>query len=694
MGLGRVETRTLKASMLALACAFGAGAAPAGAQTPTPAPAVDDANVTPYPAAFFAEFRPVTALDMIGRIPGFQFDGGSSARGLAGTAGNVLVDGERPPVRSDSLQSVLSRIPAAQVLRIDIVRGGAGGIDMQGKPVVANVIRKPDAGLSGSVSANANISTRGDVNPGLTLQMQRQANGHSLDGSIQVSGIQSSQGRFRERYAPDGRLLLLGVSDGLFERQEAKATGVYEGPMAGGRLRANGLFSIENRVFGKDEILLLPGGREEILNDSDELTGEAGLRWTRSLPAGMTLELVGSQQLTTEESAGRFDTPNFTSATVSDEKSGESIVSGALKFAPLTTGYGPVSFEVGSEVALNWVESATAFRLNNSPLLLPGDDTRVEELRNETFLTGVWSPRANLSVETTLRYEVSRITATGSAGVGETELSFLKPRLNVSWAPRPGHQLAVKIERNVDQLSFGAFVASASFDTGIFGRGNPDIRPAQVWLSELRYEYVFDRQGSFVAELTHEEIEDVLGQVVVVETPPGATQPVSFNVTRNVGPARRDLARFTGRLPLDRYGVKGGILSGSVYWRVSDTQDPVTFVDRRLSGEQPSGWSLGFSQNLVTQGISWGVNASSGLYSRNFGPSTLSSNRSDPFASANITWRPDNTFSLSGGFSYSANNRGEFTLFGGSRNIAGPLYEERSIGRGALQAFVSARRSF
>ncbi|MDP7342823.1 MAG: proton-conducting transporter membrane subunit, partial [Alphaproteobacteria bacterium] len=44
-----------------------------------------DPNITPYTPDYFAEYRPVTALDMIGRIPGFQFDGGTSARGFAGT---------------------------------------------------------------------------------------------------------------------------------------------------------------------------------------------------------------------------------------------------------------------------------------------------------------------------------------------------------------------------------------------------------------------------------------------------------------------------------------------------------------------------------------------------------------------------------------------------------------------------------
>jgi hypothetical protein len=314
--------------------------------------------------------------------------------------------------------------------------------------------------------------------------------------------------------------------------------------------------------------------------------------------------------------------------------------------------------------------------------LLPGDDTRVEELRSETFVTGVWSPRPTLSVETTLRYEASRITAEGTAGEAETELAFLKPRLNVAWTPAPGHQANFKIERNADQLSFGAFTASASFSTGIFGRGNPDLRPAQIWLAQARYERIYDRQGSFVAELTHEQIDDVLGQVIVLETPPGGSAPIAFNITRNVGEASRDTLKLTNRLPLDRYGVTGGLLSSSVQWRRSQTQDPVTFLDRRLSGEQPFSWTLGLSRNLVAQKISWSLNASSGFEQRAFGPRTLSGSRSGPSVSAGLTYRPDAKLSISGSLFVGGDFENDFTLFAAARPGGAILYDERNITRG------------
>ena len=63
----------------------------------------------------------------------------SVSRGMAGTAGTVLIDGAGPSTKSDSLDQILRRIPAA-------------GVDMQGRSVVANVILRPFLASAGSRS--------------------------------------------------------------------------------------------------------------------------------------------------------------------------------------------------------------------------------------------------------------------------------------------------------------------------------------------------------------------------------------------------------------------------------------------------------------------------------------------------------------------------------------------------------------
>ena len=70
-----------------------------------------------YEVDFFAKFSPRTALDMVKQVPSFSLqDVDEDKRGYAAAAGNVLIDGERPSTKSQTLEDILQRIPAAQVL--------------------------------------------------------------------------------------------------------------------------------------------------------------------------------------------------------------------------------------------------------------------------------------------------------------------------------------------------------------------------------------------------------------------------------------------------------------------------------------------------------------------------------------------------------------------------------------------------
>src|SRR5579862_9129191 len=140
-------------------------------------------GVSVYEPAFFADARPNTAYDMIGRLPGFSFTNTGSARGFAGTAGNVLIDGQRPTSKSDDLASILTRIPAADVERIEVIRGGAPGIDMQGQTTIANVIRKKGSSTQWVVDATENIFKDGHTVPGLTVNFTE----HDGDKTFEAS---------------------------------------------------------------------------------------------------------------------------------------------------------------------------------------------------------------------------------------------------------------------------------------------------------------------------------------------------------------------------------------------------------------------------------------------------------------------------------------------------------------------------
>src|SRR5471032_2855328 len=150
----------------------------------TPAWAGPDQGISTYPASFFTDSRPATAYDMVSRLPGFSLDTGQSARGFAGTAGNVLIDGVRPTTKTDDLNSILNRIPAASVERIDVIRGSAPGIDMQGQSVVANIVRRADAGAQTILTANNTLIEDGEWVPGGSIEYHGQSGALHYEASF------------------------------------------------------------------------------------------------------------------------------------------------------------------------------------------------------------------------------------------------------------------------------------------------------------------------------------------------------------------------------------------------------------------------------------------------------------------------------------------------------------------------------
>src|SRR5262249_37899233 len=113
----------------------------AGGQVPA-----QEAQVLRYDAEDFASQNPKTALDMIHWLPGFTFSAGdATVRGFTAAAGNVLIDGAPPTDKQFTLDQALQRIPAGLVDHIEVIRGGAHGMDMLGQSVIANIVRRKSA---------------------------------------------------------------------------------------------------------------------------------------------------------------------------------------------------------------------------------------------------------------------------------------------------------------------------------------------------------------------------------------------------------------------------------------------------------------------------------------------------------------------------------------------------------------------
>jgi hypothetical protein len=675
------------AGFLALAAAAHPEALAQQTQPETVAPPQDAAasNVTTYKPDFFTQFRPNTAMDMIGRIPGFNFDGGSGARGFSGTGGNVLIDGERPPSRGDDLGSIISRIPASGVERIDVIRGGAEGIDMQGKAIVANIIRKKDAGLTGSIQSNLNVNSFGGASPNATLQLRNQSGANLLEGSLAAFHNQGNGTNRRYRVAPNGQVLLIGWTGTNNKFDDAVATGAWETLLLGGKLRINGKVDLGHfNGRAQESIFAGPVGNQISHDENNNLNGEAGIRWVRSF-SGTEIELVGFQSWEEGDFLSSGSGPRFTQESEGDNTSGESIVRTTVKLPAA----GAWKLDGGAEGVFNFSESSSVRLQNGAPIPLTGDSNRGEELRGEVFGTVTWAPSSQLSVEGGLRLEGSRISSENETGTAEKTLSYLKPRLNVSWTPEKGHQWGLEIEREVGQLDFGAFASFVSFDNGTTGVGNLDIEPEKSWALNARYERQFGGQNSIVLAFNHVTIENLLGSVVLNE--PGFPE-----IRRNTGEATRDGLSLDTSTELDKYGMPGGIFVFGADVRTSHVTDPVTGEERELSNTDDWSWNMSLQQTLNGGNFRWAVFMEDDSDFEQWSPRSYFWGHDGIFLGANVTWKPTSNWTIGGGVNgiIAEDSTNYSRFYDAPRPNGNLLYTQYQTFENRRQFFVNARLNF
>ena len=134
------------------------------------APAESQASrATSYDATFFAPFAPSNALDIAQRVPGFALDqGNNDVRGFAGAGGNVLFNGARPSSKSESLGTLLARIPATRVVRVELGPGDLFGSEYSGKAQVLNIILSAESGVDGTATTSLTRNWTGAIVPNLS----------------------------------------------------------------------------------------------------------------------------------------------------------------------------------------------------------------------------------------------------------------------------------------------------------------------------------------------------------------------------------------------------------------------------------------------------------------------------------------------------------------------------------------------
>jgi outer membrane receptor protein involved in Fe transport len=578
--------------------------------TAAPTANLGGSAVTSYAPTYFVAASPTTALDMVQLLPGFTFDNGNSVRGFGGAAGNVLINADRPASKDDSLYDALKRIPASSVLRIDVIRGGAPGIDMQGKAIIANVVLRSDGGAKLLVAASVVRAYDGRLAPAGRAEGSMRIGQTTLEGSILLAkGFDDGAGDgLRTRTGADGTLILTGheVNKGIGVNE--KLTGAVESPIAGGKLRVSASLSSSPYDLTTADTLQTPPGTEFEHYWQGQKTAEVGVRYTRPLGLKLTSETYLLQQLGRGSVNDDFSADPSVAAITGDDTSdiyalrkttGESIVRSKLRFEDSRK----LSLEAGVEGDYNWLTARTTFLENGAPVVLPAANVHVTETRGEAFGTAIWTATPKLTLEGGLRIEASTIGSTGDV-VSSQSFVYPKPRVALTWSPDTADQVRFRVEREVGQLNFDDFVGSSgNLSTGEVHAGNPRLDPQTDWVFEGSYERRFWSGGDATVTLRHYALRDVIDRV------PVDSSSGEFDAAGNIGSGRQEEAAFSLTLPTDRIGLARGLLTGTTTFRYSRVIDPTTLQPRPISQLHPNDWEAHFTQGLPKLKSTWGFDA-------------------------------------------------------------------------------------
>jgi hypothetical protein len=552
-------------------------------------------GILTYPPSFFADARPNTAYDMNGRLPGFTFSDVGSARGFAGTAGNVLINGQRPTSKTDSLQSILQRILAADVDHVELIRGGAPGIDMQGQTVVANVVLKKQDSISFVATAENLVFLDGHMIPNGSFQFTDHTGDSIYEGSISVVQNYDDSVGHGKHFVFDG----LGnhvqddfaISHGLGVGYAGKGSATV--PLWGGEFKAN--FTYQNSPFVDSLTYTHPGFREFFKDDSRDNSGELGMHWQG--PVGpVQLETLALQRLdhnnSSSDSNDGVTAQHFTSLA----NTGETIARATVRYQPAQG----LNLEGGAEGAFNYLDGKTAFFINGVNQPLPSANARVEERRGEAFFTATWKYDPDWVLEAGARAEFSTISETGSVQLSRS-FFYPKPRVVLTWAPDSDTQLRLRYEKVVGQLDFNNFIASANLSSTGVTVGNENLRPDQHSQFEISFERHFWGKGAVVLTYMHENIKDVVDFVPIV------TPTATFDAPGNIGNGSDEQFTLQVTLPLDKLYIPGGRLTTTSIFNLTSVRDPVTGEKRVISGQRPQNVRLKFTQDVDSLESTWGI---------------------------------------------------------------------------------------
>ena len=553
----------------------------------------------------FARFAPRNALDMLRQVPGFIIREAIEERGLGQATGNVLINDQRVSGKSDDIAARLSRIPAGNVIRIEI--RDAATLNIPGlSGQIANVVARA-TGISGQYAWRPEVR-RYFTDPLLT-RFESSVSGRQ--GPIEYTlGLEN-----QSSHSGAGGITIIRDADGnLLDTRDDVWTGEFEQPRLSGRFVLDGPGSsvgnlnLSYRQFWYDYVengFRTGPGRPDrergVRIEEDGYNYEIGGDFEFALGPGR-LKLIGLD---------RFD--HYVPETVVRTRFLDGAPDAGDRFARVGdeserigraeyrwTG-GGADWQISAEAAYNSLDNVSRlFSLNTIgefvEIPLPGGTARVEEDRYEVIGSYGRSLSPNLRFQLSLGGEYSQLSQIGGGGLTRT---FWRPKgqLTAAWKPDPRTDVNFKLQRRVGQLNFYDFLASVNLNDDRENAGNPNLVPPQSWEAEVEIVRNLGSWGTTTLRPYFHLIEDIVDTIPIGETgeSPG-----------NIDRAIRYGVEWKGTVNFDPAGWRGAKLDARFQVQETELDDPLTGEPRRISNSLIHLAELTLRHDVPSTNWAWG----------------------------------------------------------------------------------------
>jgi outer membrane receptor for ferrienterochelin and colicins len=611
---------------------------------------VGDDSTVRYPAAYFEEWAPVTAQDMMDRIPGLSSGGGSrggfssGGRGRGGPGGGgggggggrgfgsgsggseMLINGKRTAGKNNSTGSQLGTITADQVNYFEIIRGTSGELDVRGSGQVVNVVLFEELSSStiqyeasiemaedDTFSPAGNISFSGQRG-GFDYQLSARTNDvyfRNISKENSVLGDFSSNDRIREDRATDGNSTTLNMNLGY--DINAKSSARFNAQLGEG----NGETDLFRRTT---DLKVNPNtlDRQRETSPSGTEDWEIGGDYEYNTNGGDRFKVLfisnSATRVNTRERFNQFDDGSESKDLFLDTSSTtkERILRGSFTF-DIFEGQ---DIELGGERAQTILDSSLALGLASStgivspafgglvPVSINNANSSVEEVRYEPFAIHNWIINSSMTLETSLLYETSEITQSGDV-TKKRDFDFVKPKVDFRYNLTPTIQLRGTIEKVVEQLNFSDFVAATDSQdiNSDVQSGNANLRQEWYWNYEINSEYRLPNDiGVLSARAYFEDWHDRIERLDVT-----TSEDTLLSANGNIGDGTKYGLELNSSVRMRMINMPNLLVTSSISVEDSKITDPFLGTQRRFLFSYRGRSNLGFRHDIPKWNLNYGV---------------------------------------------------------------------------------------